>query len=177
MLAAACEVDWLEKMVTIRDERAEVADRISALTSAAFAGAAHSSGTEAKIVEGLRRAGALTASMVAADPEIVGHVAFSPVTIDGATGRWYGLGPVSVLPGRQGQGVGGRLIREGLDRLARAGAEGCVVLGDPLYYARFGFESDPGLKYGDVPPEYFQRLLLGGPPRSGEVAFHAAFDA
>lgn len=164
-------------MVTIRDERPDDADPIAALTSQAFAGAVHSSGAEAQIVERLRQAGALAVSLVAEDGGIVGHVAFSPVSVDGAAGRWFGLGPVSVRPDRQGQGVGGRLIREGLDRLARLGAEGCVVLGDPLYYGRFGFVSDPGLRYGDVPQEYFQRLALSGEPPSGAVAFHAAFDA
>lgn len=90
----------------------------------------------------------------------MGHVAFSPVTINGARGKWFGLGPVSVEPERQSAGVGSALIREGLARLLSSGADGCVVLGDPAYYSRFGFERDDGLRYESAPPEYFTRLIL-----------------
>jgi putative acetyltransferase len=150
---------------------------IRALTSAAFATARHSSGTEAAIIEALRDAGALTLSLVAERlGVIIGHVAFSRVTISGDAGGWFGLGPVSVQPALQRQGVGDALIRDGLARLQGQGAQGCVVLGDPAYYRRFGFESDPGLRYGDVPPAYFQRLRFSGATPHGEVAYHAGFD-
>ncbi len=56
-------------------------------------------------------------------------------------------------------------------------AQGCVVLGDPGYYERFGFVCDPGLRYGAAPPEYFQRLAFGAAIPKGEVAFHPGFDA
>lgn len=162
----------------IRDERDEDAAAISRITAAAFAGAPHSSGTEARIVEALREAGALTVSLVAAsdDGRIVGHIAFSPVQIDGVAGRWYGLGPVSVAPDLQRQSIGGALIREGLARLAALNADGCVLLGDPSYYSRFGFVSDPALTYGGAPSPYFQRLLLRGEPPKGDVRYHPAFD-
>jgi putative acetyltransferase len=104
-------------------------------------------------------------------------VAFSPVTINGEAVRWFGLGPVSVEPAMQRRGIGRALIRDGLERLRSAGAEGCVLLGDPAYYRRFGFVSDPKLRYGDVPPEYFQRLSFNGAEPEGEVAYHAGFDA
>jgi putative acetyltransferase len=67
--------------------------------------------------------------------------------------------------------------RVDLDQLRRMGAEGCVVLGDPRYYGRFAFTNDPELRYGDVPPEYFQQLLLKGVTPKGEVAYHPSFDA
>ncbi|PAY03495.1 GNAT family N-acetyltransferase [Bradyrhizobium sp. UFLA03-84] len=162
----------------IRDERPEDAAGISELTAAAFANAPHSSGTEARIVEALRQAGALTLSLLATsdDGRIVGHAAFSPVKIDRVAGRWYGLGPVSVTPELQRQGIGGALIRRGLDRLAALGAEGCVVLGDPAYYGRFGFVSDPALTYGGEPSRYFQRRVLKGDPPEGDVSYHPAFE-
>lgn len=69
------------------------------------------------------------------------------------------------------------LIKEGLDRLATHGAQGCVVLGDPDYYGRFSFRSDHALRYGDVPPDYFQSLVLGGELATGEVTYHAGFEA
>lgn len=162
----------------IRPERPEDAVAIRILTDAAFKGVPHSDQTEAKIVEALRTAQALTLSLVAVqDGEVVGHVAFSPVRINGATNDWHGLGPVSVLPERQGGGIGQALVRDGLRRLRSADAAGCVVLGDPAYYGRFGFEYDPDLYYGDAPPGYFQRLALSGAPPKGEVTYHPAFEA
>ncbi|WP_298378554.1 N-acetyltransferase [uncultured Bradyrhizobium sp.] len=162
----------------IRDERDEDAAGISRITAAAFATAPHSNGTEARVVEALRQAGALTVSLLAtsADGCIVGHVAFSPVQIAGVAGRWYGLGPISVAPDLQRQGIGGALIREGLARLAELNADGCVLLGDPAYYSRFGFVSDPALTYGGEPSRYFQRLLLRGKVPKGDVRYHPAFD-
>ena len=167
----------------IRPERPDEVETIRGLTDAAFKGVPHGDETEAAIVDALRAAGALTLSLVAVEGgQIVGHAAFSPVTIDsvagdGVAGGWYGLGPVSVWPARQRGGFGQALIRDGLRRLADLPAAGCVVLGDPGYYGRFGFESDPELFYADVPPGYFQRLVLSGPAPKGEVRYHAGFDA
>lgn len=162
----------------IRPEHPGDVNAIRSVTTKAFRNMAHSSGTEAAIIDALRAADALTISLVAIDGgRIVGHVAFSAVTIDGEDIGWYGLGPVSVSPDRQRQGIGQALIREGLAELRRRGAAGCVLLGDPAYYGRFGFESDPELRYGDVPPEYFQRLAFTDSVPKGEVAFHAGFGA
>jgi putative acetyltransferase len=162
----------------LRDEKPADIAAIRALTTRAFADAAHSSGTEAEIVDALRAAGALAVSLVATeDDAIVGHVAFSPVTIDGRHRGWFGLGPVSVLPERQGEGIGAALVGEGLRRLAADGAAGCVVLGDPVYYRRFGFVSDPALAYPGAPAEYFMRLVMRGEAPRGTVAYHRAFGA
>jgi predicted N-acetyltransferase YhbS len=162
----------------IRSERPTDVAAIGTIITAAFKSAPHSSGTEARIVEGLRAGQALTVSLVAVDrDEIVGHAAFSPVAIVGARGNWYGLGPVSVRPDRQNRGFGQLLIRAGLERLRLLQVAGCVVLGEPRYYHRFGFESDPALTYGGHPSPYFQRLILGGPPAIGDVAYHSAFEA
>jgi putative acetyltransferase len=162
----------------IRDERTGDIDAIRAITTEAFMRMAYSSGTEAAIIDALRNAGALSISLVAVGgDDIVGHVAFSPVTISGTSGKWYGLGPVSVRPDRQRNGIGGALIRIGLDRLKKLEADGCVVLGDPRYYRRFGFASDPRLRYGAGPSGHFQRLMLNGAAPTGEVTYHAGFDA
>ena len=118
--------------MTVREERAGEAAAIAGVIARAFAGAAHSDGSEARIVEKLRAAGALSVSLVADDGSVVGHVGFSPVDVAGAQG-WFGLGPVAVEPARQGQGIGAALIEEGLARLRAQGAAGCVVLGDPGY--------------------------------------------
>lgn len=161
----------------VRPERLSDHAAIRAVTVAAFASSAYGHRNEADIVEALRAAGVLTVSLAAgADGEIVGHVAYSPVRIAKADGDWYGLGPLSVAPARQGQGVGQALVREGLKQLEGLGAAGCVVVGSPGYYGRFGFENDPGLRYGEASP-YLQRLVLHGRPPFGEVRYHAAFDA
>lgn len=162
----------------IRSETPADSQAIRILTTAAFQGIEHSSQTEAAIIDALREADALSISLVAEqDGRIVGHVAFSPVRINGAHCGWFGLGPVSVLPALQRSGVGSSLIREGLEFLKLHGAWGCVVLGDPNYYSRFGFNSDHDLQYDDVPPEYFQSLALTGEPAKGEVAYHEGFEA
>lgn len=149
--------------IVIRAEQPGDAPIIRQVTEAAFQSAAHSDGTEGAIVDALRAAGALSVSLVATvDDSLVGHVAFSPVTLDAVDVGWFGLGPVSVRPDRQGQGIGAALIREGLERLRALGARGCVVLGDPGYYRRFGFAQDAAIRYPGVPAEYFMALSLDG---------------
>lgn len=134
--------------------------------------------TEAKIVDTLREAGVLTVSLLVMDDgEVVGHVAYSPVMIDGVDRGWYGLRPVFVGPDRQRQGIGGRLVREGLARLVKAGARGCVVLGSPDYYKHFGFENDADLYFEGVPAEYFMRLAFETPIPKGQKDYHEGFDA
>jgi putative acetyltransferase len=162
----------------IRTETPADHDAITRLITTAFATAAHASGTEAAIVERLRARGQLTISLVAETAsEVIGHVAFSPVAISDETPGWYGLGPVAVLPDHQGSGVGRRLIEHGLDALRALGAEGCVLLGDPAYYGRFGFSSGPDLVYPGPPAEYFQSLALReGAKPAGVVAYDEAFD-
>jgi len=162
--------------VKLRAERSGDESAISAVIEAAFTGHPHSDGSEVGIVERLRAAGALTLSLVAEDAgQIVGHVAYSPVAIADGTPGWFGLGPVSVLPERQREGIGSALIRAGLEQLRQAAAAGCVVLGDPAYYSRFGYAHDPALTYPVPMPEAFQQLRFSGPSPRGEVAYNAAF--
>lgn len=163
----------------IRDEREGDAGAIRAVTLAAFAGMPYSEQTEAAIVDALRAAGALAVSLVAVeDGEIAGHVAFSPIAIDGAPAPgWFGAGPLSVRSDRQRRGIGTALMRAGLARLGDAGAKGCVLVGDPAYYRRFGFRASSSLRYPDLPAEYFQVLALTPETPSGTVAFHPAFAA
>ncbi|WP_180048140.1 GNAT family N-acetyltransferase [Acinetobacter sp. YH12243] len=164
--------------IIIRDERLEDILAIAKLTRAAFKNAAHSSHTEQFIVNALRTHGQLTISLVALENnQLVGHVAISPVTISSGETGWYDLGPISVLPAKQGQGIGTLLIRVALDRLQQLGAEGCVVLGDPQYYGRFGFKAFPELYLKDVPPEYFQVIAFNGYIPHGEAVYHEAFNA
>ncbi|HVL77055.1 MAG TPA: N-acetyltransferase [Noviherbaspirillum sp.] len=162
----------------IRPEQPADAADIEAVIAAAFQNAPHTSRTEQFIVNALRKAGQLTVSLVAEDDSgIVGHVAVSPVTIsDGSTG-WYGLGPVAVLPERQDQGIGKQLMDAALGALRTAGAHGCVVLGDPAYYRRFGFKAEPNLVLPDVPVEYFQAIAFGNAVPRGTVTYDQAFSA
>lgn len=160
----------------IRDECPPDAAAIYNVTKAAFATMPFSDGDEPELIDKLRDAGALTLSLVAEEAgEVLGHIAFSPVSIAGADGHWYGLGPVSVRPDRQQQGIGGALIRAGLARLEAMGAAGCVLLGHRDYYPRFGFAHDPGLTFTGQVNLAFQQLTLRGSTPRGEVIYHPAF--
>lgn len=160
----------------LRKEKDTDTRRIDEITKAAFAQHPHSSHTEHLIVDALRRSGALVISLVAEiDQRVVGHVAFSPVAISDGSREWYGLGPVSVLPEFQSQGIGSALIFEGLALLKDAGANGCVVLGEPAYYQRFGFRNDPGLALENVPQEFFMALPFTAKRAAGLVTYDEAF--
>ena len=171
-------IETLNMHMTISKERPQDIEAINRLTEAAFRNEEYSSHTEHFIVNALRRTGQLSISLVAAEhDEILGHVAISPVSISSGVTGWYGLGPISVRPDRQGKGIGSALMWAALQQLRQQGAAGCVVLGDPAYYGRFGFKAHPGLELPDVPPEYFQALSFTGELPVGVVKYAAAFDA
>jgi putative acetyltransferase len=120
----------------------------------------------------------MTVSLVAeVDGRVVGHIAFSPVTISDGTRNWYGLGPLAVLPEYQQQGIGKALVKEGLSRLKGLGAQGCCLVGHPDDYKKFGFEKVPGLVHEGVPQEVFLALSFDGRIPRGTVTFHEAFGA
>jgi putative acetyltransferase len=163
------------------DIRSETKDDIGAITEvtvAAFQTLEISNHTEQFIIEALRAARALPLSLVAVvDGRVIGHIAFSPVTISDGTQDWYGLGPVSVLPEYQRQGVGKALIHEGLSRLKSMRARGCCLVGHPEYYKKFGFDNIPELVHEGVPPEVFLALSFDGKTPRGTVTFHEGFKA
>jgi len=162
----------------IRNETSSDSNKISEVTLAAFKLVSVSNQTEPFIINALRKANVLSVSLVAEiDGRVVGHIAFSPVTVsDGATG-WYGLGPVSVEPEFQRQGIGSVLIKQGLDRIQAMGAKGCTLVGDPNYYKRFGFKNYPDLTHEGIPQEVFLALPFGKEIPQGNVVFHQAFQA
>lgn len=160
----------------IRHERAGDEAAIEAVTAAAFEGHPHSDGAEPRIVRDLRAAGALSLSLVCEEgSNILGHVALSPVTIDSEVPGWFGLGPISVLPGWQGRGIGSALMQAAVAWMRDANAGGCVLLGEPGFYGRFGFAAREALVLPDVPPELFLSLPLCRPMASGIVHYHPAF--
>jgi putative acetyltransferase len=164
--------------VLVRSEIHADAAAISQVTVAAFATLEVSNHTEQFIIAALRAAKVLTVSLVAeVDGRVVGHIAFSPVTMSDGTRDWYGLGPVSVLPAFQRQGIGKALIRAGLSRLKELKARGCVLVGHPEYYKQFGFSNPQGLAVEGVPPEVFFALSFDGRMPQGTVVFHEAFKA
>ncbi|MDY0282446.1 MAG: N-acetyltransferase [Salinivirgaceae bacterium] len=160
----------------IRKETVADIEAITEVTIAAFKTLPISQHTEQYIIDALRDADALAISLVAEiDERVVGHIAFSPVTVsDGETG-WYGLGPVSVLPEYQKQGIGKSLIDEGLSLLKELGARGCALVGDPNYYKRFGFRNYPELAHEGIPQEVFLALPLTERAPQGIVVFHEGF--
>ncbi|KAH8691604.1 hypothetical protein BGW36DRAFT_388636 [Talaromyces proteolyticus] len=166
--------------ICIRPETNGDAPAIEEVTAAAFMNAEHSNHKEQFIIRGLREANQLPISLVAEDEiahTIVGHVAVSPVHISNGSENWYGLGPISVLPQYQGNGIGSLLMERALADLQACHAAGCVVLGNPTYYTRFGFKADPSLQMRGVPPEYFMALTWHKQTPTGTVSYHKAFEA
>jgi putative acetyltransferase len=164
--------------IVIRNETATDVGAITDVTVAAFKTLEISNHTEQFIIAALRAAKALALSLVAeVEGRVIGHIAFSPVTISDGTRNWYGLGPVPVLPAYQRQGVGKALIREGLARLKAMNAQGCCLVGHPDYYRKFGSKNMPGLVLEGVPQEVFFALSFDGQTPQGAVAFHEALKA
>ena len=164
--------------VIIRNETEADVDSIAEVTLAAFKTLAISNHTEQFIIEALRADNALIVSLAAElDGRVVGHIAFSPVTMSDGTPGWYGLGPVSVLPEHQKQGIGKSLIEAGILRLKALEAKGCCLVGHPDYYRKLGFKNVSGLVHEGVPPEVFLVMSFDGRIPQGEVIFHDGFQA
>ena len=162
----------------IRKEIPSDVQVISDITKAAFENHPYSNNTEQFIINALRKANALTVSLVAElDGIIAGHIAFSPVTFTDGSDNWYGLGPVSVAPDYQMQGIGTKLVNEGIGLLKDLGTKGICVVGDPDFYERFGFRNPDGLKHEGVPQENFLALSFCNRIPTGVVHFHKAFSA
>jgi len=160
----------------IRHENPSDAQTIAQITKAAFKDHSFSEQTEHLIVRDLRKAGALTISLVAEiDGRLVGHMAVSPVRISDGTTNWHGLGPVSVLPEFQGCRIGTAMINHGLSRLKSMESKGCAFVGLPTYYKRFGFQHYAQLTHEGVPQEVFVAKAFYGIVPDGAVEFHQAF--
>jgi len=164
--------------ITVRPENRDDTASIEKIISSTFRDHPQSNQKEHFLVADLRNQGALTLSLVAVlSYKVVGHIAFSEVTINGKRQSWYGLAPVAVAPDDQKRGIGTKLITEGLAAIKKNGARGCVLLGEPEYYNRFGFTANAALTLPDVPPEFFLALSFCRNIPSGVVAYHKAFAA
>ena len=164
--------------ITIRPERPSDENAITEVTRLAFEYHPFSHQTEHFIIRALRADHALLVSLVAEDAgRIVGHIALSPVSIGDGVAGWYGLGPISVEPGLQRRGIGRALMEKGLAELRKIEANGCVLVGDPAFYVRFGFANNPALVLEGVPQEFLLALSIGTSSAHGNVNFHPAFQA
>ena len=162
--------------IRIRNEMESDSAKISDIITLAFEHEPMSDKREAEIVQLMRDDSALTISLVAEiGDQIVGHIAFSKVTMDEQFIGWYGLAPVSIAPKHQNQDIGSILIREGIKRLKEINAQGCVLLGEPSYYGRFGFKAHQQLVLSGIPAEYFQALSFSDKIPNGIVKYHNAF--
>jgi putative acetyltransferase len=163
-------------MITIRPETEKDRASIHEVNALAFAGKAYSDGDEPELVDRLRAAGVLSLSLVAEEGDrVVGPIAFSPAFLPSGSGTWYALGPVSVRPERQGQGIGTSLIEEGLSDRAGRGSLGCILTGDPNYYRRFGFTLSRSNCPRNEPESNFMVKLFTDARPEGEFAFHRIF--
>lgn len=140
----------------IRQECPADYDAIHDLTRWAFQGRPYAGGDEQDVIDRLRATDALTLSLVAEDQGgLSGQITFSPAINSDGSQPWFALGPVSVTPERQNQGIGGELIRQGLARIKALGALGCILTGNPEYYRRFGFTLAADLVPEAESAEYF----------------------
>ena len=140
-------------MITIRQEQTKDIPMIYQVNSLAF-----ESQVEAEIVNKLRSRGNVTLSLVAElEGAVVGHILFTPVRIvtPGGESSAVGLGPMAVLPAYQGQGIGSRLVEQGLSECKKLDQQLVIVLGHPQYYPRFGFQkaSKFGIRCQETVPE------------------------
>ena len=163
-------------MLQTRPETLADIDAIRELVRLAFTDHPVSQGTEPMIIDALRDDDALALSLVAElDGAVVGHIAYSAGSIGEAADGWFVVGPVAVLPDLQGRGIGRALIEASLDMLRSDGASGCVLVGDPALYTRFGFRRCPGVVWPGVPDEYVLCLPFTTEEPVGEIAYHPAF--
>lgn len=136
----------------VKPDAIEYQDAIRRITVEAFSGSELGHNGEAELIELLRSRCRQMLSLVALRGEPVGHILFTPVSIHSAHGQLQGmgLGPLSVLPNYQRQGIGSQLIVSGLERLRARGIPFVTVVGHPDYYTRFGFEpaSEFGITHG-----------------------------
>lgn len=164
--------------IMIRSEQKADWKAIWHVTQMAFEGRPYAGGDEQDLIDNLRANGALSVSLVAIDDSVlVGQVTFSPASISSGLGKWFALGPISVLPERQGEGIGGSLIAAGMNVIEQMGASGCILTGDPRYYVRHGFALAPEHCPDNEPREHFMLRLLGTERPLGTFAFHSTFYA
>ncbi len=166
-------------MIQIRRERAGDEETVRRINRRAF-----ECDEEANVVDRLRRTCDEYLAFVATEDEaIVGHILFTPVTLDGSRIAGMGLAPMAVDPGAQGRGIGTLLVRHGLNHLKALGCSFIIVVGHPEYYPRFGFQlaSDHGLvcQWEGVPDEAFMVLVfdhVGFPGTGGTTRYRSEFD-
>jgi putative acetyltransferase len=164
--------------VRVRPESAGDTDQTFAVVESAFGNR-----READLVNALRRSASPRLSLVAeARGLVVGHVFFSPITIesDRPAPPAAQLAPLAVLPGQQGQGVGSKLVRTGLSQCAAMGWLAVFLVGNPAYYSRFGFQmAGPlGFSYPGPHDPFLQVVELGSGALSGvsgRIRLHPAF--
>lgn len=162
--------------LTIRPEAPEDFLAITSVVNKAFFGMPYAEGDEAELVLELRSRNALIVSLVAEqDGEIVGQIAFSPAFTQGTPEKWFGLGPISVLPNYQGRGIGSALLRAGLTELKKLNAGGCILVGNQNICLNSGFVNAPECSPVDEPSEFFMLKHFHGIAPTGVITFHDAF--
>lgn len=160
----------------IRSEKPSDIKVIAEVTKAAFEDHPLTQQTEPAIIHDLRTDEALTISLVGeVEGRVVGHVAFSSVTISDGTTNWHGLGPISVLPEYQGNRIGTALVNSGLALLKSMSSKGSVLVGLPTYFSRFGFWNHPQLIHEGTPQEVFLANSFVVQVPNGTVEYHKAF--
>ena len=176
-----------ELVIEIRDEKPGDESAIREVTEQAFEGSEFGYNGEAGLIDELRSQNATTISLVAeVSDQIVGHILFSPATIelDDHCSKGLGLAPVSVLPEFQRRGIGAKLVEAGLEIASSGDCEFVIVLGHPGYYPKFGFAtasaSNVDCEFEGMPDEAFMIRWFKQPASMDNrvvAKYHSVFSA
>jgi putative acetyltransferase len=162
----------------IRPERADDYAAIYDVTKRAFAPMPFSDGDEQELIGRFRDGGVLALSLVAEiGGHVVGQITLTPAFAADDSSGWFALGPIAVAPKNQSMKIGSKLIEAGIAWLIEQRAAGCVLVGNPAYYSRFGFKAYPALAPEGEPAEYYQILPLRVQEPNVVVDFHPLFHA
>lgn len=161
----------------IRDEIGNDFQQVFELNRLAFEGV-----DEAKLVERLRLAKGVISLVAEIEGRIIGHIMFSPVTLDGKATTFVGLAPMAVLPEFQRTGVGKELVKNGIERCCAVGYTAIFVLGHSGYYPKFGFVVAAAKDFSTIypaPEEAFMVLELADGSLAGKkglIEYHPSFN-
>lgn len=164
--------------IVLRPEVASDAEAISHVHMDAFKTHPVSNQTEHLIIKKMRERHDLTVSLVATlDSTVVGHIAFSKITVGGLSSNWHLLGPLAVSPVHQRHGIGSQLVLQGLEELQSLKPDGCLLYGDPDYYHRLGFSPSDRFHHDGIPSHMLLAITYAQTDSHGAIQFHPAFYA
>lgn len=148
-------------MLIIRKEHCNDYQRIEFVAKQAFEAMPSSAGKASTIPQKLRESPPFTFALVAEyKQQIIAHIVISSVQVNDHPNNIFSISSLVVLPEFQGKGIGSKLVKVALSKLAKRKAQCCVLVGDPKFYSRLGFNVENSLTYQGGPEENFQSFYF-----------------